>query len=49
MTISRAVVVAMHGKTLHFPELHTALFSSDISTNHCLINLLRRRSNFRYG
>jgi hypothetical protein len=27
----------MHGKTLHYPELRTALFSSAISTNHRLL------------
>lgn len=33
MSTSGAVMVAMLGKTLHYSELHTALFSSTVSTN----------------
>ncbi|KAF2469531.1 uncharacterized protein BDR25DRAFT_356225 [Lindgomyces ingoldianus] len=34
---SRAVIMAILGKTLHYLELHTALFSSAISTNYRLV------------
>ncbi|KAF1968543.1 hypothetical protein BU23DRAFT_261275 [Bimuria novae-zelandiae CBS 107.79] len=45
MSTSRAVMVAMLGKTLHYSELHTALSSSAISTNH----RLRRKGIARSG